>query len=129
VSGPLEDGIKRWTEKRKSAVVIEIIQGKTTEAEAFQSYDLPPSEIENSAKNARKGRENALTNPLDVRQQYQKQLSDLQEAFAKHGKPKRLNTDQGNPFNSGAWIDLLTDPKISKVGKGVRRGSRMIEGL
>ena len=30
----LDDGIKRWTAKRKSALVIEVIQGKTTVAEA-----------------------------------------------------------------------------------------------
>ena len=50
MSGPLEDGIKRWTAKRKSALVIEIIQGKTTVAEASRSYDLAPSEIENWAR-------------------------------------------------------------------------------
>lgn len=33
MSGPLEDVVKRWTGKRKSALVIEIIQGKTTVAE------------------------------------------------------------------------------------------------
>ena len=42
MSGPLEDGIKRWTAKRKSALVIEIIQGKTTVAEASRSFDLAP---------------------------------------------------------------------------------------
>jgi transposase-like protein len=69
MSGPLEDGIKRWTAKRKSALVIEIIQGKTTVAEASRSYDLAPSEIENWVDDARKGMENALkANPLDVRQ-------------------------------------------------------------
>lgn len=46
MSGPLEDGIKRWTAKRKSTLVIEIIQGKTTVAEASRSFDLTPSEIE-----------------------------------------------------------------------------------
>ncbi|WP_424934294.1 transposase [Amaricoccus macauensis] len=82
MSGPLEDGIKRWTAKRKSALVIEIIQGKTTVAEASRSYDLTPSEIENWVDDARKGMENALkASPLDVRQQYEKQLRDLQEAY------------------------------------------------
>ena len=47
MSGPLEDGIKRWTAQRKSALVIEIIKGKTTVSEASRSYDLAPSEIEN----------------------------------------------------------------------------------
>lgn len=68
MSGPLEDGIKRWTAKRKSTLVIEIIQGKTTVAEASRSFDLTPSEIEKWVDDARKGMENALkANPLDVR--------------------------------------------------------------
>ena len=46
MSGPLKDVVKRWTAKRKSALVIEIIQGKTTVAEASRSFDLSPSEIE-----------------------------------------------------------------------------------
>ena len=35
------DQIKRWTAKRKSALVLEIIQGKTTVAEASRAHDLP----------------------------------------------------------------------------------------
>jgi transposase-like protein len=38
----MEDDIKRWTAKRKAALVVEIIQGKTTVAEASRSFDLPP---------------------------------------------------------------------------------------
>ena len=76
------DDIKRWTAKRKSALVIEIIQGKTTVAEASRTYDLAPSEIEGWIDDARKSMENALkANPPDVRQQYEKQLRDLQEAY------------------------------------------------
>lgn len=41
-----EDEIKRWTAKRKSALVLEIIQAKTTVAEASRAYDLSPSEVE-----------------------------------------------------------------------------------
>ena len=59
MSGPLEDGIKRWTAKRKSALVIELLQGKPTVAEASRSYDLTPSEIEGWVEDARKGMENA----------------------------------------------------------------------
>lgn len=78
----MEDGIKRWTAKRKSALVIEILQGKTTVAEASRSFDLTPSEIESWVEDARKGMENALrANPLDVRQQYEKQLDELQAAY------------------------------------------------
>jgi len=51
----MEDDIKRWTAKRKAALVMEIIQGKTTVAEASRSFDLPPSEIEEWVDEAKKG--------------------------------------------------------------------------
>ena len=51
-------------------------------AAASRAYGLAPSEIEGWVEDARKGMENALkTNPLDVRQQYEKQLKDLQDAY------------------------------------------------
>lgn len=82
MSTTMEDGIKRWTAKRKSALVIEIIQGKTTVAEASRSFDLAPSEVESWVEDAKKGMENALrANPLDIREQYERQLKDLQEAY------------------------------------------------
>ena len=78
----MEDEIKRWTARRKAALVLEIIQGKTTVAEASRAYDLPPSEIELWVEDGKKGMENALrANPQDVREQYEKQLKDLQEAY------------------------------------------------
>jgi transposase-like protein len=78
----MDEEIKRWTAKRKSALVVEIIQGKTTVAEASRSYDLPPSEIEAWVEDGKKGMENALkANPSDVREEYEKQLKDLQEAY------------------------------------------------
>ncbi|MDD8023523.1 MAG: DUF1153 domain-containing protein [Paracoccaceae bacterium] len=46
----MDDSIKRWTAKRKTALVIEIIQGKMTVAEASRSFDLTPSEIEGSVR-------------------------------------------------------------------------------
>ncbi len=42
----MEEEIKRWTAKRKAALVLEIIQGKTSVSEASRAYDLPPSDIE-----------------------------------------------------------------------------------
>jgi len=82
MSMTMEDGIKRWTAKRKSALVVEIIQGKTTVAEASRSFDLAPSEIESWVEDAKKGMENALrANPLDIKEEYEKQVQDLQEAY------------------------------------------------
>ncbi len=46
MSMTMEDDIKRWTAKRKAALVMEIIQGKSTVAEASRALDLVPSEIE-----------------------------------------------------------------------------------
>ena len=61
---------------------MEIIQGKTTVAEASRSFDIPPSEIEEWVDEGRKGMENALrAKPLDVREQYERQLKELQEAY------------------------------------------------
>lgn len=77
-----EEEIKRWTARRKSVLILEIIQGKTTVAEASRAHDLPPSEIEQWIEEGKKGMENALrANPQDVREQYEKQLKDLQEAY------------------------------------------------
>jgi transposase-like protein len=78
----MEDDIKRWTAKRKAALVMEIIQGKTTVAEASRSFDLPPSVIEEWVDDAKKGMENALrAKPLEVKEQYERQLKELQEAY------------------------------------------------
>jgi transposase-like protein len=60
---------KRWTAKRKAALVMEIIQGKTTVAEVTRSYDMPSSEIEEWVDKVRKGLENALrAKPLDIKE-------------------------------------------------------------
>lgn len=45
MSTPMEDDIKRWTAKRKTALILDIIQGKTTISEASRAFDLPPSEV------------------------------------------------------------------------------------
>ena len=40
MSTKMDEDIKRWTAKRKSALVLDIIQGKMTVAEASRAYDL-----------------------------------------------------------------------------------------
>ena len=73
---------KRWSAKRKSALVMEIIQGKTTVAEASLQFDFTPSELESWVDQAKAGMENALrAKPQDVRQQYEKQINQLQAAY------------------------------------------------
>jgi transposase-like protein len=46
MSTKLEEDVKRWTAKHKAALVMEVIQAKTTLAKASRSFDLAPSEIE-----------------------------------------------------------------------------------
>jgi transposase-like protein len=78
----MDHEIKRWTAPPKSALVLEVIQGKTTVAEASRAHDLPPSELEKWIEDGKRGMENALrANPQDVREQYERQLKDLQEAY------------------------------------------------
>jgi pimeloyl-ACP methyl ester carboxylesterase len=82
MSKKMEDDIKRWTAKRKAALVMEIMQGKSTVAEASRSFDLAPSEIEVWVDDAKRGMENALrAKPLEVKEQYERQIKDLQEAY------------------------------------------------
>jgi len=62
--------------------VLEIIQGKTLVAEASQAFGVTSSEIETGVDERKRGLENALfAKPEDVREQYQRQLKDLQEAY------------------------------------------------
>ena len=82
MSAVMEEDIKRWTARRKAALVLEIIQGRTTVAEASRSFDLSPSEIEEWVEEGKRGMENALrTKPLEVREEYERQLKELQEAY------------------------------------------------
>jgi hypothetical protein len=56
----MEDEIKRWTARRRAALVPEIIQAKTTVGEARRSYYLPTSEFELWVEDGKRGMENAL---------------------------------------------------------------------
>ena len=79
---PMEEDIKRWTAKRKTALVLDIIQGKSTVSEASRAYDLNPSEIEQWVDEGKRGMENALrSKPLEIKEQYERQITDLQQAY------------------------------------------------
>jgi transposase-like protein len=77
----VDEDFKRWTVKRKAALVMDIIQGKTSISEASRTFDLPPSEVEERVEEGKRGLETALrAKPLDIKEQYERQLKDLQEA-------------------------------------------------
>jgi len=78
----MEEEIKRWKAGRKSALSLEIIQGRTTTAAASRRHDLTPSKIQDWLDQGKTGTANALeAKPGDVREQYQQQIKDLQEAY------------------------------------------------
>jgi hypothetical protein len=78
----MDEEIKCRTARRKSALVLEIIQGKMTVSEASRQFDLAPSEIEERIEQGKAGIENALrAKPEDVREQYEREIKTLQEAF------------------------------------------------
>ncbi len=71
--GMFEDNITRLTAKRATASVIEIIQGKTTVAEASRSVDLLPFAIKLWVEDASRGMENSRrVNLRDSRARYEK---------------------------------------------------------
>ncbi|AWP76661.1 hypothetical protein AZ19_4195 [Bordetella bronchiseptica E012] len=60
------------SDESKSALVLDIFQGKTIVAEASPQYDLSPSEVEQWVDDGKRGMENALrANPQDVSEQYE----------------------------------------------------------
>jgi len=66
--------------KRKT-MVLDIIQGKTTVSEARQAFDLPPPRW-SWVDEGKRRMENALrTKPLEIKEQYEKQLRELREAY------------------------------------------------
>lgn len=77
-----EPEIKRWTAKRKAELIKQIYRGQTTIPEAAREHDLTQAEIERWMNDAEAGMENALkANPKDISEQYEKQLSELKEAY------------------------------------------------
>jgi hypothetical protein len=113
----MEEEIKRRTARRKSALVLEIIQGRTTASEASRQFDLTPPEIESSVKDGKRGMENALrAKPENVRDQYERQLEDLQEAYGE--AMLELRAKKYSPW----WARTRPDGRdpAGTAGRGVR---------
>lgn len=96
----MEEEIKRWTARRKSALVLEIIQGKTTVAEASRQFDLTPSEIEGWVDEGKRGMENALRAKPEgragaVRATAQGPAGSLRRGHAGAARPKEIGVPVG----------------------------------
>jgi len=61
-----DETLKRWTAKRRVALVLEILRGETTVAEAARRHSLTVAEIEQWKERFLSGAENALrSRPMD----------------------------------------------------------------
>lgn len=71
--------MQRWTSKRKIALVMEILKGEISPAEAARKYDLTVADIERWKERFLSGAENALRNrPKDEETQKDKHIAKLE---------------------------------------------------
>jgi transposase-like protein len=80
VNGPTP---QRWTAKRKAAIVLEIIKGKTTSAEVARQHGLTVADVEGWIERAQFGMEEFLKAlPKEVEERH---TSEKKELLAKIG--------------------------------------------
>jgi len=79
-SEPDSKDIKRWTTKRRSALVLEILRGETTAAEAARKHGLTVAEVEDWKERFLSGADNALrSKPLDEEAQKDAEIKRLKQ--------------------------------------------------
>ncbi len=72
------DPIKRWTAKRKAAVVLDLIKGKVTAADVARKFDLTVAEVQQWQEDfLAAGQERMRCNPRDTEQQFDAERSQL----------------------------------------------------
>lgn len=76
----LPEDIKRWTAKRRTALILQIIRGETTVNEAARQYDLKSAEIQHWYDSFLQSGENGLkTRPNEELELKDKQIRKLKE--------------------------------------------------
>ena len=75
-----EDSIQRWTAKRRGALVVSILKGETSAAEAARRHGLTVADIEDWQERFRLGAENALrSRPKDDEALKDEQIKTLKQ--------------------------------------------------
>ncbi len=75
-----DDSQKRWTAKRRAALVVEILRGDLSVAEAARRHGLTVAEVEEWRERFRAGAENALrSRPLGEEAQKEQELKRLKQ--------------------------------------------------
>ena len=91
--------IKRWTARRKAAVVLEIIKGNTTAAEVARSHDLTVAEVGRGQEDfLNQGTEALRANPRGVEARHQSEKKELLAGVASAAVEYRIN---GVPLRQG----------------------------
>ena len=72
------EDVKRWTAKRKSAVVLELIKGKTTAINVARKHDLTVADVEGWVQRYLSAGEEAMrANPRDLEAQWDAERGQL----------------------------------------------------
>ena len=75
-----DEQLKRWTAKRRVALVLEILRGDTSVAEAARKHGLTVADVEAWKQRFLSGAENALrSRPLDDEAQKDREIKRLQQ--------------------------------------------------
>ena len=75
-----DDSQKRWTAKRRAALVVEILRGDLSVVEAARRHGLTVAEVEAWRERFLTGAENALrSRPLDAEAQKEQELKRLKQ--------------------------------------------------
>lgn len=83
-NGSDQEVFKRWTAKRKKAVVLDVIKGVVTPAEVARKHGLTVGEIEKWVDDGMRGMEDRLrSNPRDLDAAHE---AEKKELFAKIGR-------------------------------------------
>lgn len=92
------DSSQRWTARRKAALIIDILQGRTTAAEAARQHALTLAGVEQWKDDfITQGTEALRSHPSDLAQQFEAERKTL---LAKVGK---LTLHVGR-FKKSAWL-------------------------
>ena len=82
--GERVDDVKRWTAKRKSAVVLDLIKGRVSAVDVARKHDLTVAEVEGWLERfMAAGEEQLRANPRDLEAQWD---AERQQLHAKIGE-------------------------------------------
>jgi transposase-like protein len=98
------DEVQRWTAKRKAAVVMSIVKGETSAAEAARKHGLTIAEIERWQEQFFAASENALrARPKDEEAAKDEQISRLQKKVGELVLDIDIlkEANKGRPFGPG----------------------------